>query len=132
MNPYAPMFQAHIPTNAASTASQQLKQQPRYDDDDDNHHDGPVADEDQEGWIEGAEHGAADHGSGGVAYWDAHGQQPHLQHHHHAGFAGGGYGQYDGGAYHPDGYDYHQVWYMAIRSVMKSTENYLKRAEVHG
>lgn len=103
------MFQAPIPASAASTAAQQQQeQQSSYDDDDSNHHDGPVADENQENWVEGAEHGVDDlDGGGGVAYWDAHGQQ-HLQH-HHAGYAGGGYGQYEAGAYHGDGYDYHQV-----------------------
>ena len=111
MNPYAPMFQAPIPAGAASTAArQQHLQQSGYDEDDSNHN-GLVAGEDQEHWVEGAEHGEDDlDGGGGVAYWDAHGQQ-HLQHHH--GFAGGGYGQYEAGAYHPaDGYDYHQVYHV--------------------
>lgn len=118
MNPYAPMFQAPIPAAAASTAAQQQQeQQSSYDDDDKNHHDGPVADEDQENWVEGAEHGGDDlDGGGGVAYWDAHGQQ-HLQH-HHAGYAGGGYGQYEAGAYHADGYDYHQVLLLQLRTAV--------------
>lgn len=95
MNPYAATFEARVPV-----APRTVPDESGYDGDSV----GLNSDEGQKPWDEDAALSRED-GGGGSAYWNAHGQ-----HHHHASFETAGYGEYDAGTYHPDGYNnaYHQ------------------------